>query len=144
MKLNTTRFGEIEIEESKIIEFPLGIPGFAVLKRYILIEYKEPIRWLHAVDEPDVAFIVTDPFAIFPEYTFDMSDEVKDFLGLKDPKDIVVLVIVTVADNSLTVNLKAPIIFNAANFKAAQMIIDSDKYSFKEPFPVPPPKGEGK
>ena len=144
MKLNTTRFGEIEVEEDKIIEFPLGIPGFTALKRYILMEYKEPIRWLHAVDDPDVAFIVTDPFAIFPGYTFDMSDEVKDFLGIRDPKDIVVLVIITVEGSSLTVNLKAPIVFNAANFKAAQMLIDNDRYSFKEPFPVLPSKGEGK
>ncbi len=135
MKLNTTRFGEIEIAEEKIISFPLGIPGFIDLKRYVLLDYKDAVKWLHAVEDPDVAFIVTDPFAFFPDYSLKLDDEEESFLGIKNPADVVVLIILTVSENNLTANLKAPIVFNAAELKAEQILIDDERYSFNMPIP---------
>lgn len=135
MKINTTRFGEIDIEENKIIHFPLGIPGFTNLKRYILLDYKDPIKWLHAVDDPDVAFIVTEPFGLFPDYSLTVEDDVEEFLEIKDAAETVVLVILNVADNRLNANLKAPIIVNTSKLKATQMILEDDRYSFRVPLP---------
>lgn len=135
MKINTTRFGEIDIEENKIIHFPLGIPGFTNLKRYILLDYKDPIKWLHAVDDPDVAFIVTEPFGLFPDYSLTVEGDVEDFLEIKDAAETVVLVILNVADNRLNANLKAPIIVNTSKLKATQMILEDDRYSFRVPLP---------
>jgi len=37
MLLKTKHFGEINIDESKIIEFKDGIPGFENLKRYVVL-----------------------------------------------------------------------------------------------------------
>jgi len=138
VKINTTRFGEIEIEESKIITFPLGIPGFADLKRYILIDYKDPIKWLHAVDDPDVAFIVINPFDLFPDYSVDIQDDVQSFLGIKKPTDLVILNILTVTNQGITANLKGPLVMNSANFQAAQILLDDEKYLFKTPLPALP------
>lgn len=142
MKVATTRFGEIEIDEGKIITFPLGIPGFPELKRYFLLDYKDPIKWLHAVDDPDVAFIVMDPFSLFPAYSVDIDDEVELFLEIKEPTDTVIFTILTVADTVVTANLKAPIIVNSSNFKAAQILLEDDRYSFKVPLPALPSKTE--
>lgn len=136
MKINTTRFGEIEVEEDKLINFPLGVPGFTHLKRYFLIDYKDPIKWLHAVDDPDIAFIVTEPFGIFPDYSFTVDDEVEEFLEIKDQSQLVVLVILTVAENKLNANLKAPILINASKLKAAQIILEDDRYLFRVPLPA--------
>jgi flagellar assembly factor FliW len=135
MKINTARFGEIEIEDNKIIHFPLGIPGFSNLKRYILLDYKDPIKWLHAVDDPDIAFIVTEPFSIFPDYSLTVEDDVEEFLEIKDAAETVVLVILNVADNRLNANLKAPIIVNTSKLKATQIILEDDRYSFRVPVP---------
>ena len=135
MKINTTRFGEIEIEENKIINFPLGIPGFANLKRYILLDYKDPIKWLHAVDDPDIAFIVTEPFSLFPDYSLTIEDDVEQFLEITDVAETIVLVILNVADNSLNANLKAPIIVNISKLKATQIILEDERYSFRVPVP---------
>lgn len=135
MKINTTRFGEIEIEESKIINFPLGIPGFANLKRYILLDYKDPIKWLHAVDDPDIAFIVTEPFGLFPEYSLTIEDDIEEFLEIKDISETIILVILNVADNRLNANLKAPIIVNISKLKATQIILEDERYSFRVPVP---------
>ncbi len=133
MKINTTRFGEIDIEEDKIISFPLGIPGFPHLKRYILLDYKDPIKWLHAVEDPEVAFIVTEPFSFFHDYSLTVEDDVEEFLEIKDAGDTVVFVILNVSENALNANLKAPLIVNIAKLKAVQIILEDDRYSFRAP-----------
>ncbi len=140
VKIATRRFGEIEIDEKKIITFPMGIPGFAELKRYVLIDYKDPIKWLHAVDDPDVAFIVINPFIIFPSYSVDIRDEEELFLGIKEPADVVVLTILSVANNCITANLRGPLVLNSANYHAAQILIDDERYDFRTPMPALPLK----
>lgn len=140
VKIVTTRFGEIEIEEKKIITFPLGIPGFVELKRYVLIDYKDPIQWLHAVDDPDVAFIVINPFIIFPSYAVDIRDDEELFLGIKQPADVVVLTILNVANSIVTANLRGPLVMNSTNYLAAQILIDDERYDFHTPLPALPQK----
>ena len=39
MNIKTTRFGEIEINDDKIIEFEQGIPGFDEEKQFVIIPY---------------------------------------------------------------------------------------------------------
>jgi len=140
VKIVTSRFGEIEIEEKKIITFPLGIPGFADLKRYVLIDYKDPIQWLHAVDDPDVAFIVVNPFIIFPSYSVDIRDDEELFLGIKQPADVSVLTILNVANSKVTANLRGPLVMNSNNYLAAQILIDDERYDFHTPLPALPQK----
>lgn len=137
MKLSTTRFGEIEIQEDSIINFPFGIPGFPDLKRFIVIDYKDPIKWLHSVDDPDIAFIITVPFVLFPEYSFTIKDDVEEFLGIKEASDVVIFAILSVSDNNLTANLKAPLVVNISNKKAVQILLEDDRYSFRVPLQLP-------
>ena len=136
MKLTTTRFGEIEIQEDSVLNFPFGIPGFPNLKRFVVIDYKDPIKWLHSVEDPDVAFIVTVPFVLFPEYSFTIKDDVEEFLGIKESSDVVIFAILSVSDNNLMANLKAPVVVNISNKKAVQILLEDDRYSFRVPLPV--------
>ena len=136
MKLTTTRFGEIEIEEDSVLNFPFGIPGFPDLKRFIVIDYKDPIKWLHSVEDPDIAFIITVPFVLFPEYSFTIKDDVEEFLGIKEASDVVIFAILSVSDNNLMANLKAPLVVNISNKKAVQILLEDDRYSFRVPLPA--------
>lgn len=138
MKINTARFGEIEIDDAGIIDFPLGLPGFQNLKRFFLLDYRDPIRWLHSVDDPDIAFIVTEPFNIFPDYTFMLDDETAEFLKAEDPKDVAVFIVLVVAENILNANLKAPLIVNLKNLKGVQILLEDEQYSFRTPLPTMP------
>ena len=135
MKLTTTRFGEIEIQEDSVLNFPFGIPGFPDLKRFIVIDYKDPIKWLHSVEDPDIAFIITVPFVLFPEYSFTIKDDVEEFLGIKEASDVVIFAILSVSDNNLMANLKAPLVVNISNKKAVQILLEDDRYSFRVPLP---------
>lgn len=138
MKIKTRRFGDMEVEENKVYNFPAGIPGFSNLTQFVLVELNEPIKWLQAVEDSDIAFMVTDPFAHFPDYAFQASDEVAKYLDIKNMAEAGILVMLSPAGKKLTANLKAPLVFNVSNRKAMQVLIDDERFSFKAPIPLPP------
>ncbi|HEB75808.1 MAG TPA: flagellar assembly protein FliW [Nitrospirae bacterium] len=122
----TTRFGSLQVREEQIIHFPNGLFGFPDLKRYILLDHKDTeIKWLQAVDDADVAFIVINPFLINPSYQFDIPDAGKELIGLEDINDLAVLVIVRVENNTLLANFHGPIILNSATRLGAQLVVES-------------------
>ena len=59
MKINTRVFGEVDIEESKILTFPGGIVGFPDMEKFTLIHDEEKgnksIKWMQSLDEPAFA-----------------------------------------------------------------------------------------
>lgn len=138
MTIETKLFGKIEVDEEKLITFPQGIIGFPDLKDFMLIhdgEGKGSIRWMQSVQEPAFAMPVVDPLAILPEYNPDIEDELFKPLGGLTQENMLVLVTITVPKEieKMTVNLKGPIIINSETLKAAQLIIDDDKYQVKFP-----------
>ncbi|MGE5856325.1 MAG: flagellar assembly protein FliW, partial [Syntrophaceae bacterium] len=114
MKINTTRFGEIPVEESNVITMAWPILGFTQLERYILIvpDEKKPLSWLQSVEDGSVAFVVANPFAVKPDYEPEIPVEVALMLQSERPEDAVVLTIVTIRKDPLkvTLNLKAPLV----------------------------------
>ncbi|HMK44977.1 MAG TPA: flagellar assembly protein FliW [Dissulfurispiraceae bacterium] len=135
MKIATTRFGEIEVAEDRFITFPLGIPGFDEQRHFVLLEHKDNISWLQAVDEPDLAFIVTEPFQLFPDYAFKVSDDMEKLLFVDDPRHLLVLAIIAVSESGATVNLRAPLLVNTSRMLGAQILSDDESLSFRTPFP---------
>ncbi len=141
MKLTTRIFGEVDIEDSKIIEFPNGIIGFPDLKKFTLMHDSEDsegsntIKWLQSIDEPGFAMPVMDPLYVCPDYKPEIETEkIKDIGELND-EDILILVTVTVPHDleKMTVNLMGPFIINLKSMKAAQCIVDNDDYPVKFP-----------
>jgi len=137
LKVSTTRFGEVEVDDNRIVDFPLGVPGFAGAKRFFLVDHRENIWWLQAVDDADLAFIVTEPFSLFPEYSFKLTDDIESLLHIEDPQSIVVLAILSVDVSGAQVNLRAPIIINSMKLLGAQIVTDDESHSFKTPLPKP-------
>ncbi|MEO5359769.1 MAG: flagellar assembly protein FliW [Nitrospirota bacterium] len=143
MKINTTRFDVVEVDEERIINFPRGVIGFKNLTRFCLLPYKEPIQWLQSVDDPDVAFIVSNPFVLFNNYAFKVEDFVEEYLDCKDVGDLLVFVILIVENNQLYANLRSPILLNSKNLKAAHLYIEDDTVSIKSPVMYTPSCGCG-
>ena len=139
MKINTKVFGEIEIADDKIIHFPSGIIGFPDLTDFALVHDEEKgigaIHWLQSIQEPAFAMPVMDPLLVRPDYNPQVDDELLKPIGELVPDELLVLVTVTVpADlTKMSVNLRGPIIINAAEKKACQVIIDGDDYAVKFP-----------
>lgn len=133
MKAATRLFGEIEIDESKIITFEDGIIGFPDMKKFTLIfdeekEGRPSISWLQYMDEPEIAFPVMDPLFVCETYNPSVEEELLKNLGTIKEDNLYVLVTVTVPQNikELAVNLKAPIVINTDTRKASQIIVEDD------------------
>ena len=138
MKVTTRVFGEIEIDDSKIIHFPSGIIGFPEMTDFALVFDEEkgkdtPIRWLQSLQEAGFALPVMDPLLVAKEYNPEVEDDHLLPLGDMKPEDTLVLVTVTVPKDlaKMSVNLQAPIIINAESKKATQVIVNSEKYPIK-------------
>lgn len=136
MQLQTRHFGMIDVDEKDILFFPSGVPGFGDIKKFILLGRQESdstFFWLQAVDEPNLAFVVTDPFGIHPDYFVDVDDEETEELQIKDIDNILTLAIVTIPENvnDITVNLKAPVLINTHNNMGKQVIMKNDTFPVK-------------
>lgn len=150
MLIKTRCFGEVEIEDSKIVDFPEGILGFEDLKRYTLIyDVKEngekaKIAWLQAVDEPELALPVINPFDVKKDYDPIIREALMKNLGDITSENAVVLLVVTVPSDvtKTTANLKAPIIINSDIRVGAQLITENRDYVVKYPIINTNDKGE--
>lgn len=138
MEVNTRIFGTINIEEDKLIHFVNGIVGFPQLTEFALIHDNEKeggIQWLQSMQEPQFAIPVINPLDILPVYNPQVEDELLAPIGVLDPDDMLVLVTVAVPGDltKMTANLRGPIVINAENRKACQVITEGEEYSVKHP-----------
>ncbi len=140
MKITTKNFGEVVIDDDKIITFPGGIVGFPDLKSFTLIHNEEKdkvnsVHWLQSLDEPAFAMPVLDPLLVEENYNPEVEYELLKPLGELNPEEMLVLVTLTVPKDvkAMSVNLRAPIVINSENRLACQIILDSDQYAVKYP-----------
>lgn len=125
------------IASDKIITFTNGILGLEQYKKYVLLDHPgtDIVKWLEAVDEPEVALPVTNPYHFFPNYTPNISRENLLQLHIKSPEEALVLCVLTIRAHTkdITINLKAPIIINPDLRLADQFIVDNPEYNIREP-----------
>ena len=136
MEIKTTRFGDIEIDENLIITLPEGILGFEDFKRYIILDHfdkESPFKWLQSVEDPSLAFVITDPLLFVPDYKAKVSKEEVKGIELSDECKTIIIVIVNIKrDHSeITINLQGPIVINAEKKLAKQVVISESDYSVR-------------
>ena len=139
MILKTKNFGEIEIDEKNIIHFPEGILGFEEEKQFVMIKDEDeqnPFQWLQSVQNPELAFVIINPFFVFPDYDIVLSKSVQEKLKIEDEKDVAVYSIVVVPEDieKMTVNLLGPIVININKKLGKQVILDDDRYTTSTTF----------
>ncbi|MFH2065771.1 MAG: flagellar assembly protein FliW [Pseudomonadota bacterium] len=139
MKFHTRKFGEIDIADEKIINMPLGLPGFLGRTRFVLLERMEtrPFCWFQSVDDPNLALVIMNPFLFHAEYSVDIEPALKEMAWKGDPLDkMAVYVVLTFHDDGLyriTANLIGPIIINTTKCEAVQMVLHESPYSHRHP-----------
>ena len=134
LKLNTTRFGELEVDPETLIDLPAGLIGFPAAKKFVLLEYTPPFSWLQCVELPDLAFVVVSAAEFGEEYSFELPFQDRA-VDLNETDDVAIFNLVTIRpDASLsTVNLKAPVVVNLRNRKGRQVILDDPRYPTRMP-----------
>lgn len=139
MKIQTTHFGEMKVDECQMITFIKGIPGFEEYKKYVLLPADEkgesPFFFLQSVEIKEVSFLLLDTFSFFKEYDLRLDGLVIEQLQVENPEDVIVLTTVTVQGElkDATTNLKAPLIINHNKQLGLQIVHDNKKYMIKQP-----------
>jgi len=138
MKINTRQFGEIEIDEEKIIKMPSGVPGFKDKKCYVILQKKEtvPFFLFQSVDDSNLSFVVLEPTRVLPEYIID-KDDISHVPGWDlDEDEISCFVIVTIPQGNpekMTANFLAPLVVNNNRKEGLQLILQNSSYSHQQP-----------
>ncbi|NLT57768.1 MAG: flagellar assembly protein FliW [Clostridiales bacterium] len=137
MRIQTVRFGEVTIDEQKIITFAAGLPGLEAYSRFAVLQFDEsyPITWLQCVDEPSICLPVVDSFLVMPDYAFNLADEDVKELELRGPEDLQVLSVMVIPDNieQMTVNQVAPVVINMRTGAARQIILNGGDFNARLP-----------
>jgi flagellar assembly factor FliW len=133
----TKYFGPISYEESSVLEFPSGLPGFENERRFVSLEQPahQPLVFLQSLNMPDLCFVALPALAVDPSYELEIEEADLELLGLDSAvsQDVLKLALVTVKESGITANLFAPIVINTKNLRAVQAISPSARYSHLHP-----------
>jgi flagellar assembly factor FliW len=135
MDIESTRFGRLSVDDERIITVPKGLLGFPNHTRFALIQTSDEnyFFWLQSIDEPNLAFVVTDPSIFFKDYDVPIREETQAELQLSDLGHAQVFVICNKVDEWLTGNLLGPIVVNAANRTGQQVVLTEKKWTTRQP-----------
>lgn len=142
MQIDTTRFGPIEVDETRIITVVGGLLGFPHATRFALIQTGDEslFFWLQSVQDPSLAFVVCDPAVFLPDYTVDqvpVREETRESLGIDPEAELdeatQVFAICNRVGDWLTGNLLGPLVVNLANCHARQVVLTEKKWSTRQP-----------
>ena len=135
MDVRTTRFGVIQIAEDRVITFPKGLLGFPAARRYSLLEPGDEacFFWLQSLDDPALAFVVTDPALFVPDYSVPIRPEQMADMKLARLEDAQVFVIVNKVESQLTGNLQGPLVINTLSREGEQMVLAEKRWTTRHP-----------
>lgn len=137
MVIQTTRFGQIEIQDGDVLAFSDGILGFTELRRFVLLDdpTDDIFAWLQSCDQPAIAFPVLEPELFTESYKVSLAKTDLESLKMTDIGNARLLCIVTIPDDptQMTANLKAPIVIHIAQRLARQCVLQDNHLAIREP-----------
>ena len=134
MEIFSKAKGKIDVTEDRLITIPDGLFGFETYTKYALVDSDyEPFLWLQSCEDPNLAFLIVDPFLISSDYETDIDDDYLAKIGITKPEDIIIMTIVTVPHDGspITANFQGPLVINKVNKKCVQAILSDNRWSTK-------------
>ena len=135
MEILSSRFGRLSVDDDRIINFPSGLLGFPEHRQFALIQTSQEnyFFWLQSVEDSTLAFVVTDPSIFFKDYEVPLREETREELSITDAGTIQSFVICNKVGEWLTGNLLGPIVVNAENRLAQQVVLTEKKWTTRQP-----------
>lgn len=135
MRVNTTRFGELKVNQEDIIDFPEGLLGFENLNKFFVVDPGDStlILWLQSVDDAKIAFPIIEPKIFKPDYVAKLLPADMNSVKLDSISDARIYSILTIPSDitTMSANLKAPIVINNEKKIARQIVLQDNKLSVK-------------
>lgn len=135
MKVQSLRFGQLEIPDNKVIFMKKPVLGFEGYRRYCLVEVEEinPFLWFQSIEDPAIAFLVVNPRMFVPEYKIEVVPNEIAELDITQVTSVETYVIVTIPSNpeKISINLQGPILINTENNRAKQLVLVNSNYKVR-------------
>ena len=137
IRFESRRVGPIEVLAEDVLTFK-PLPGFPNRTRFVLMEHADAseMAWLVSLDDPDLAFVVANPWTFFPSYDPPVSKAHLSGLGIEKREEVEILCLVTLDGKSIHLNLVAPLLINASTRRALQVVSDDRRYTTRAPIPA--------
>ncbi len=131
--VSTSRFGEIQVSNDKVITMASPFLGFPESKHFVLRPHSEdsPFMWLQSLDDPNLAFVVIQAALLVPQYTPSIPNATRQELADEGASELDTLLLLTIPrDNpqKMTANLLGPLFVNPAKRIAKQVLLDPTVY----------------
>lgn len=128
MKIQTSRFGMLDVSDDTLLTFPVGLVGFPAFRRYVVLDPPEDAdyQWFQSVDEPSLAFVIMDVHLLQPDFRANLSDEGLAELEMTPTDSISIMAVVTIPSDQpdqATANLRAPLVVNGRTRQGKQLIL---------------------
>lgn len=137
MVIKTSRFGEVAVQATEVVEFVEGMLGFPNLKKFIFLDdpNDEIFAWLQSYDDASVAFPILEPELFQEAYKVTLSPQELQELGVASIHEARLYSIITIPEDPtlMTANLKAPVVLNAKKRKAKQCVLADNQLAIREP-----------
>lgn len=133
--ISSERFGDVDCEESATLRFPHGLLGFEEETSFAVVPVDDDgvYSWLQSANDPALAFLVTSPHYFFADYEPEVNDADLEELEVADPADLVLLCMLTIAEDAITANLLGPLVLNTRTRVARQVVLPDGRWSTREP-----------
>lgn len=128
MRINTSRFGRIDVAAGDVLRFPSGIPGLEDCREWALLadSGNDALGWLQCTTRGDVALAVVSPRRFVPDYQVRIPRSELTPLEITDIRQAQVVVVVGKSGTGLTLNLKAPIVINLEARTGRQVVASGE------------------
>ncbi len=128
MRINTTRFGRIDVDTNDVLHFPSGLPGLEDCRTWALLadSSNDALGWLQSMTRGDVALAVVSPRRFVPDYQVRIPRSELTPLSIADIRQAQVVVVVGRNGKGLTLNLKAPIVINLEARTGRQVVASGE------------------
>jgi flagellar assembly factor FliW len=128
MKIQTSRFGSLDVSDETLLVFPSGLVGFSDFRRFVVLDVAEDsdYQWFQSVEEPSFAFVIVDVHLLQSDFRIDAPDESLTELGIIQSDAILIMAVVTIPFDKpehATANLRAPLVVNLRTRLGKQMIL---------------------
>jgi flagellar assembly factor FliW len=132
MRIESEQLGPLEIPEEGIVTFPFGIPGFPTASQFCLVDVKPDsiYKLLQSTTDPQLAFVVTDPLVLDPDYPLQLVQQLACEYGLEPDEALAVAAVVSVPAPPArpSANLLAPLAMGMKSRLGVQVVLHSSPY----------------
>lgn len=136
MLIQTSRFGQVQLNNEDVITFSEGLLGFQDLRTFVLLDdpNDDIFAWLQSCESPAIAFPVLEPELFSENYKVNLSKSDLEILQMPNSSRARAFCIVTIPDDptQMTANMKAPIVVNIDKKRARQCVLQDNSLAIRE------------